>query len=440
MTHPVDGAASLAAGAAKIEITPPLDVGLLMSSVEGQWAPFVAVRRPLFARAVVFEGSLAGDPLAANQRAAIVSLDLLALSGKAFGGFQSFKSSIVAAAEHVVTPEELVLVCTHTHTAPESGAMTDLYLTDAFRKWGQSLALAIGQAIAAAAAAMTPCSLSYGASTLPGVGIHRRVKTTSGIMMSHPEPPEEVIISREGAVDDTVNVWWLRNRQNELISALVNATCHPVYEMCNPEISPDYPGELCSRLDAEHPGAVTLFLNGAAGNINPRHVSAGAAAAEQHAQQLFEAVARAAAGAEHEPVPVLSLKRRAFKLPSRLPHGENQGLTAVAHVAGLRLGGAALAFLPGEPFVETGNELKAQSPFELTGIVGFAEETIGYIPTNEAFSEGGYETGFGAWSILASGSEPRLRQEVAALLEDLRVEGSTPQFAPDEPVGDSIEV
>jgi hypothetical protein len=258
-------------------------------------------------------------------------------------------------------------------------------------------------------------------------------------MMSHPEPPDEIIIPRAGAVDDTVNVWWLRNRRNELVSALVNATCHPVYEMCNPEVSPDYPGELCSRLDAEHPGAVTLFLNGAAGNINPRHVSAGAAAAEQHAQQLFEAVARTAADAERESDPVLSLKRRAFELPSRLPHGENQGLTAMAHVAALRLGRAALAFLPGEPFVETGNELKAKSPFKLTGIIGFAEETIGYIPTDEAFIEGGYETSFGAWSIVAPGSEPRLRQEVAALIEDLMVEGGASRLTADARIGDGLE-
>ncbi|MBA3481173.1 MAG: hypothetical protein H0T51_05090 [Pirellulales bacterium] len=348
-----------------------------------------------------------------------MSLDLLTLSGKAFGGFESFKSRIVEAAENVIGAEGIVLACTHTHTAPESGAITNLYQTEAFRNWGQSLAHSIGQAIASATTALTQCTLSYGASELSGWGIHRRVKTTSGIMMSHPEPPEEIVLSRDGAIDESVNVLWVRNRRGELISAVVNATCHPVYEMCNPEVSPDYPGEFCSRMEAAHGGAVALFLNGAAGNINPRFVSAGSASAERHAEQLMAAVTRAAVDAELEPNPVLSLRRRTFKLPCRLPHGQDRGLTIKAEVAAVRLGDAAIAFLPGEPFAETGIELRAKSPFELTAIVGFAEESVGYIPTDEAFMEGGYEIGFGAWSILAPGSEPRLRQEGAELLKEL---------------------
>lgn len=418
MTLSADGAATLMAGAAMIEITPPLEVGLLMSSVEGKWAPFTAVRSPLFARALVLEGALAGDPLASSHRAAIVSLDLLALSGKAFGGFESFKSRIVEAADGIVTAEEVVLACTHTHTAPESGAITDLYQTPAFRKWGQSLAESIGHAIACAAAAMEPCTLAYGTSTLPGLAIHRRVKTTSGIMMSHPEPRKEIVLSRDGAVDDSVNVLWMCNRRGDLIATVVNATCHPVYEMCNPQISPDYPGELCSRLEAAHPGSVALFLNGAAGNINPRTVSSGAHAAEHHAEQLHAAVERAVASSEIETDPVLVLRRRSFMIPSRLPNGEDHGLQASTAIATLRLGHAALAFLPGEPFVETGNEVRAQSPFEWTGIVGFAEESIGYVPTDEAFAEGGYEIGFGPWSFLAPGCEQIVRENAIALLHE----------------------
>ena len=87
-----------------------------------------------------------------------------------------------------------------------------------------------------------------------------------------------------------------------------------------------------------------------------------------------------------------------------------------AAIVALRLGRVALAFLPGEPFAETGNAIRARSQFELTGIVGFSEETIGYIPTDNAFAEGGYETGFGAWSHLSPGCEPIVRENAVALL------------------------
>ena len=90
---------TLSAGAAWREITPPLEVGLLMSSVEGRWEKFEGIRKGLFARAVVLEGESAGGTF---QRAAIVALDLLALSGKALGGFDEFKARIAAAAGYAV--------------------------------------------------------------------------------------------------------------------------------------------------------------------------------------------------------------------------------------------------------------------------------------------------------------------------------------------------
>jgi neutral ceramidase len=195
----------LLAGVARQDITPPLEVGLLMSSVDGRWAPFQDVRRPLYARAIVLqEGSQEGST--GRRRIAIVSLDLLTLSGKALGGFNEFKLRISSAAGNSVLPEDIVLACTHTHTAPESGAITDLYRTEAFAGWISLLVERIGRAIDDAAAHMKLCHVSYGASMAPGLGIHRRFKTANGIMMSHPEPPEEIVISREGAVDDSVNV------------------------------------------------------------------------------------------------------------------------------------------------------------------------------------------------------------------------------------------
>ena len=41
------------------------------------------------------------------------------------------------------------------------------------------------------------------------------------------------------------------------------------------------------------------------------------------------------------------------------------------------------------------------------------------VPTDAAFIEGGYETTFGRWSVLAPGSEPALYQATIALLNDL---------------------
>jgi hypothetical protein len=117
--------------------------------------------------------------------------------------------------------------------------------------------------------------------------------------------------------------------------------------------------------------------------------------------------------------PALALHRRVFEVPSRLPDGANRESNVYATVAALRLGQASLVFLPGEPFAETGNEIRAQSPFRFTAVVGFSEETIGYIPTDQAFIEGGYEVGFGPWSYLEPGCELIIRQRAVGLLLEL---------------------
>lgn len=406
----------LSAGAAVREITPPLEVGILMSSVEGRWQKFDGVRKELFSRVVVLEGESAGGTF---QRAAIVALDLLALSGKALGGFDEFKARIAAAAGYCVQADEIILACTHTHSAPESGAITDLYRTPECENWIEHLTSQIGKAVAAASSDLTPCRVSYGTSTAKGLGIHRRIKTTQGIMMSHPEPPEDVVVSRDGPVDDSVNVIALHDHGGGLKAIIVNATCHPVYEMCIPMVSPDYPGELTSILDERFAGAVSLFLNGAAGNINPQSVSSGPTESRRHATVLAEVVSESLNQAVAETAPYLQLGRNAFEIATRLPHGQDIGVTLIAEVTAIQLGSAVIVFIPGEPFAETALAIRKASVFEFTAIVGFSEETIGYVPTDQAFIEGGYEASFGTWSMASPGSELRLRREALSLLESL---------------------
>jgi len=61
----------------------------------------------------------------------------------------------------------------------------------------------------------------------------------------------------------------------------------------------------------------------------------------------------------------------------------------VGHVA--RIGEAALAANPSELFCEIGLAIKHASPFPWTGIAGYTDGAIGYVPTAAAYPEGGYE-------------------------------------------------
>jgi hypothetical protein len=63
----------------------------------------------------------------------------------------------------------------------------------------------------------------------------------------------------------------------------------------------------------------------------------------------------------------------------------------LTEIQGIRVGDAVFVSLPGEAFVDIGLAIKAKSPFPYTFAVGYANDYIGYVPTKEAFLEGGYE-------------------------------------------------
>jgi neutral ceramidase len=65
-----------------------------------------------------------------------------------------------------------------------------------------------------------------------------------------------------------------------------------------------------------------------------------------------------------------------------------------AEIAALRLGSFGLAAMPGEIFVELGEEVEKASPLRPTRTIGLTNGAMGYIPTRRAYAEGGYEAGY----------------------------------------------
>jgi len=83
----------------------------------------------------------------------------------------------------------------------------------------------------------------------------------------------------------------------------------------------------------------------------------------------------------------------------------------------IRIGDTVLVSMPGEPFAEIGVEIKQRSPFGETFFSGYSNGSAWYLPTAEAFEEGGYEIGASFYSPAAAGV---LVQEVVRFLEDVK--------------------
>ncbi len=75
---------------------------------------------------------------------------------------------------------------------------------------------------------------------------------------------------------------------------------------------------------------------------------------------------------------------------------EKQSKDDNVEVMVVRVGSLAFVGLPGEVFCELGRKIKRNSPAEHTIVIELANDSIGYLPTSEAFDQGGYEVTPGA--------------------------------------------
>ncbi len=396
-------------GTGRAEITPPLEVSILMSSGQKLWEPFRGVRLPLYARAVVIQRD--------ERIVALVALDLIGLAGEAVGGMARFREWIVAAAGGAVSADDLVLASSHTHSAPESIALTDLKDTEPFQRWTRRLAEQIGSAIRTAAGNLRPCRLAVAEQPAPGMNVNRRVKTKRGIGHAWGELSPEQVIGPEGPHDESVRVAAFLDARDEPIAILVNATAHPVLEMCLPDVSPDYPGEMAIVLENRYPSASALFLQGACGNINPPKMERCPENARIYGRKLAGFVDAAMRKLHPAGGDRLALGWKPVELPTRTLDDTPAAEPLKTRVGALRIGQAGFVLLPGEPFLEIAVDICEKSPLGFTAVVGYADDYIGYIPTDRAFDHGGYEVRAGLWSRVGRGSAAIVRDAAIELLE-----------------------
>ena len=95
------------------------------------------------------------------------------------------------------------------------------------------------------------------------------------------------------------------------------------------------------------------------------------------------------------------------------------GPRAKTFVQALKIGNLGIATMPGEAFVELGMAVKQASPFQNTMMIELANDYRGYLPTEEAFAVGGYETWRAKSSYLEPKAGARLVKSAVAQLEKL---------------------
>ena len=113
-----------------------------------------------------------------------------------------------------------------------------------------------------------------------------------------------------------------------------------------------------------------------------------------------------------DPEAIKALPQRAQVYARRTLSLAAQGPTVDVILQAIKIGELAVCCIPFETLVEIGLELKAESPFPKTMVIGLANARYGYLPTPAQHRLGGYETWIGTNKVQKDASDIIIRNFV----------------------------
>lgn len=420
----------LRAAFAEVEITPPVGthkIGWLRDIVSTE------ILSPLYARVVVLR--------TASTEVALVQLDTLFV---AWPEVASIRSAVERS--WGFPGRNVMVAATHNHAGPAVTHAGDVPKDEGYARFLVSQVIeAFGQALAA----LVEVEMGYGHSFEWKVAHNRRVVMRDGTARTHGTFDDPEALCLEGPIDPEVAVIAVRDREHNPLGLVVNYSCHPTHHGGDTSIDAGYPGALASRM-REWGWPVTLFINGASGNVHTSDPAAGGRglSAESAGTILAHDVQVAVSGITYSDALDLGAASATIELPYRRPTqaeiaGEIRGAQRFidpaiyerqipallekmaargahrAEVQALAIGDCVIVGVPGELFVEYGLQIKETAYPARALIATCANGRVGYVPTLAAFRRGGYETTFGPSSMLAPEAGKRIAETATALVRRL---------------------
>jgi len=433
------------AGLAEIEITPP--IGYRM---DGYFTERLStgVKDPLMAKALVFQQ---GD-----TKAALVVCDLLGVPHALTGEVRAR-----AAARTGIPAANIAVTGTHTHTGPLfSGERARIFSDRAAAKHGSDPLASINyvetlrdrlvEVIAAANANVSPATLEFVAAREDRLSFNRRYRLNDGTVATNPGISNPKIVGPAGPIDPDLP-FLLISKEKAPVGSVTVFAMH-LDTVGGTEYSADYAGQLANEFRREFGDRfISVFGTGTCGNINHIDVSG---TRRYSARLIGEQLAVSALSMRsREPVANLALAVASGRVSLRLRRVSDAQVAAAranvarigtndlpfltqvetvstldlssrgpaldAEVQVLRLNrDTAIVLLPGEIFVELGLAIKQASPFKHTLVIELSNDNPAYIPSEQAFKEGGYET---VNSRIEPGGGEQLVAEALRILKTLQI-------------------
>ena len=401
-----------------IDATPPLGSPLCNGAVK----PVKEVVTPLTARGLVLLG--AGEPIV------LCAFDWVGIGN---GGHDAFRAAL---AEGAGTSVERVTVHTlHQHDAPGSDFATESLLSEHGlggkfsnaefdRMVMRRLATAVKESLSKA---QTITQIGLGAGKVEQVASNRRILGPLGkVILQRQSSGGKNPAAREapeGTIDPLVRLISFWNGETPVAVITYYAT-HPQSYYGQGSVNWDFVG-MAREMRAEAlPGVPCIHFNGAGGNVaagkyndgstDKRPVLAQRLAAgmklawesqskraitAEDVKWTVEPVAMPVRDTLVEEVLLAKLQDETQKLPDRLRAARDLTFlrrTRAGHqipLNCLQLGPARVLHMPGELFVEYQIAAQNMRPGEFVAMAAYGDYGPGYIGTEIAYGQGGYETG-----------------------------------------------
>ena len=385
-------AATLRAGVAKVNITPP--PGVPLWGFSDRKSPATGTLDPLYARVLVLEAS--------GKRLALVSVDL----GRPFG--PASLDWLRRATQNNVS--FLIITATHTHSAP---AVQD-ESPNGPPAWESAALEKIGNAVTEACAHLTDAQIGIGYGTA-FIGHNRLRVNPDGMVTWFERNLTQVPTS---PFDATVSVLRVDDKHNRPLAILVNYACHPVvFGSDNLHYSADFPAIMARTVeDGFGDKPICFFLQGAPGDINPYHAVTpleedAVGMRDWTGRTLGDAATRVAKEIHTQPIANSEVQFVEDLLPVHLRWNYEKWRKATIAVFGstgsspfpekandVRLPVTtvlidkkiAILTMPGEPFVEYQINWRRRCPVHDAFLIGYANGYNGYFPTIRSATLGGY--------------------------------------------------
>ena len=432
---------TLQAGVATVNITPP--IGIPMCGFGGRKGPSESIHDDLYARVLVIQND--------TTNLVIVTADIISFAPEHVTKIRTLIH------EQTGTPTTHILLnASHSHSGPTIGPFRCMGNRDT--AYEDVLCRKIVGALHMALANKQPAQISHGRAPVR-IAYNRREKVDGRIILGHnPTGPEA----------PWVDVLSINDVSGQPFALLYATASHPV-NLHDLNISAEFPGYAAQFIQHNHPHITPLFAQACSGDINcsPRDGT------HKNSQLLGTRLGAATLTASLDTTPIANTTLQAHTQtiqleqtkpsleeaetahkqaqasldqarqdPSHTPYvlqqrfegflGWAEDYLKMAKTEGpvptrdfeiqtFRIGNIAIVAYPGEMFVDYQLTLENESPFDKTFALAYSNGCIGYVPTANAYPDGGYEIEqafkyFGTLMI-TSNSEDQIKTTTMNLLK-----------------------